>query len=159
VTLPAKRTLPPEAAREREQQARSAWDAVRRTDAEGSPAERLARTRYEGAAVDRAMAETRLPPSFDLPLTAVAVGRHAWVHLPVELFATFGLRIRAAGPFEAVRVVGYTDGYFGYVADAAAHREGVYEAGVSLFGQEAGERLCDAAIALVRETAAVGAAR
>jgi hypothetical protein len=35
----------------------------------------------------------------------------------------------------------------------------VYEAGVSLFGQEAGERLCDAAIALVRETAAVGAAR
>jgi hypothetical protein len=146
-------------AREREEQARSAWEAVRRTDAAGSPAERLARTRYEGAGADRAMAETQLPPAFDLPLTVVAVGRHAWVHLPVELFATFGLRIRAAGPFDAVRVVGYTDGYFGYVADAAAHREGVYEAGVSLFDPDAGNQLCDAAVALVRETAAVGAAR
>jgi hypothetical protein len=105
------------------------------------------------------MAESGLPESFDLPLTAVAVGGNAWVHLPVELFATYGLRIRAAGPFDATRVVGYTDGYFGYVADAAAHRDGVYEAAVSLFDPDAGDRLCAAAIDLVRETAAVGAGR
>jgi hypothetical protein len=159
VTLPSKPVLAPDVARQREEQARSAWEDVRRSEDEGSPAERLARTRFEGAAADRAMAESGLPASFDLPLTAVAVGGHAWVHLPVELFATYGLRIRAAAPVDATRVVGYTDGYFGYVADAAAHRDGVYEAAVSLFDPDAGDRLCAAAIDLVRETAAVGAGR
>ena len=153
VTLPSKPTLPPDAAREREEQARQGWEAVRRTDPDGSPAERLARTRYEGAWVDRAMAETTLPATFELPLTVVAVGRHAWVHLPVELFASFGLRIRAESPFEATRVVGYTDGYFGYLADEAAHRDGSYEAGASFFDAEAGDALSDAAIGLAREAA------
>jgi hypothetical protein len=161
VTLPSKRTPPPEVAREREEQAFQEWEAVRHTDRDGSPAERLARTRYEGARVDRAMAETTLPATFELPLTVVAVGRHAWVHLPVELFASFGLRIRAGSPFEATRVVGYTDGYFGYVADEAAHRDGVYEAGVSLVDAEAGDRLCAAALELAEATAraAAGAPR
>ena len=153
VTLPSKPSLPPEVAREHEEQARLAWESVRRTDPDGSPAERLARTRYEGAWVDRAMAETPLPATFELPLTVVAIGRHAWVHLPVELFTTFGLRIRAEAPFEATRVVGYTNGYFGYVADAAAHRDSAYEAGVSFFGAEAGDRLCAAAIELAQEAA------
>jgi hypothetical protein len=99
------------------------------------------------------MAEAGLPATFELPLTVVALGGRAWVHLPVELFASFALRIRAASPFAATRVIGYTDGYLGYVADAEAHRDGVYEAGVSLFDPDASERLCDAAIALLRRTA------
>jgi hypothetical protein len=153
VTLPTKRTLAPEAALEREEQARSAWEEVRRTHPDGSPAERLARTRYEGALVDRRLIEAELPPTLTLSLTVVALGGRAWVHLPVELFASFALRIRAASPFPATRVVGYTDGYLGYIADADAHRDGVYEAGVSLFDIDASEQLCEAAIALLRETA------
>jgi hypothetical protein len=155
VTLPTKRTLARDAALEREEQARSAWEEVRRTHADGSPAERLARTRYEGALVDRRMAEAELPPALTLPLTVVALGGRAWLHLPVELFASLALRIRAASPFPATRVVGYTDGYVGYVADADAHRDGVYEAGVSLFDIDGSEQLCEAAIALLQETAGV----
>jgi len=153
LTLPTKRTLPREVTLEREQQARSAWEEVRRTHADGSPPERLARTRHEGAFVDRRLAEAGLPPTLELPLTVVALGGRAWVHLPVELFASFALRIRAASPFSATRVVGYTDGYLGYVADADAHRDGSYEAGVSLFDVDAGEQLCAAAIDLLGETA------
>jgi hypothetical protein len=153
VTLPTKGSVPLPVAVAQEAQARAEWEAVRRTEAEGSPPERLARTRHEGAFAALRMAEQGLPPTLELPLTVVAIGRHAWVHLPVELFASLALRIRADSPFAGTRVVGYTDGYFGYVADAAAHRDGVYEAGVSLVDAGASEQLCDAAIALLQDTA------
>jgi hypothetical protein len=153
VALPTRSVAPVSEALAAERQAHADWDAVRRTQPEGSPAERIARTRHEGALAARRMAEAGLPPTLDLPLTVVTCGERAWVHLPVELFASFALRIRAASPFPSTRVVGYTDGYFGYVADADAHRDGVYEAGVSLFDADAGDRLCEAAIALLQETA------
>jgi hypothetical protein len=153
VTLPTKRTLPPALADERERQARAAWEDVRRTHPDGSPDERLARTRHEGALVARHLAEAGLPATLDLPLTVVTLGDRAWVHLPVELFASFALRIRAGSPFAATRVIGYTDGYLGYIADAEAHRNGVYEAGVSMFDVEGSEQLCAAAIDLLREAA------
>jgi hypothetical protein len=153
VTLPTKGSVSLPVAVAQEAQAWAEWEAVRRTEAEGSPPERLARTRHEGAFAALRMAEQGLPPTLELPLTVVAIGRHAWVHVPVELFASLALRIRADSPFAGTRVVGYTDGYFGYVADAAAHRDGVYEAGVSLVDAGASEQLCDAAIALLQDTA------
>jgi hypothetical protein len=154
VVLPTRAGRSPEEARATEREARQAWESTRRQFPAGSPEERLARTRHEGALAARRMAETGLPPSVELPLTVVAVGGHAWVHLPVELFASFGLRIQEAAPFAATGVVGYTDGYFGYVPDAAAYRDGVYESGVTLFDEDGGQRLCAAAIALLEETAA-----
>lgn len=153
VTLATKTSTPLSVAVEREQRARVEWEATRRTAIEASPAERIARTRYEGACLDRRMAEADLSPTLELPLTVVALGGQAWVHVPVELFASFALWIKSASPFAGTRIVGYTDGYFGYVADAAAHRDGVYEAAVSLFDAEAGEQLCEAVVALLRETA------
>jgi hypothetical protein len=153
VPLPTKRTLPPALASERERQARAAWEEVRRNHPDGSPEERLARTRHEGTLVDRHLAEAGLPPTLDLPLTVVALADRAWVHLPVELFASFALRIRAGSPFAATRVIGYTDGYLGYVADAEAHRNGVYEAAVSMFDDEGSELLCEAAIDLLGQAA------
>jgi hypothetical protein len=153
VTLPTKTGAPLPVAIAREEQAREDWEAVRRTDAEGSPGERIARTRHEGAMAARRMAEAGLPPALELPLTVVAIGGRAWLHLPVELFASLALRIRAGSPFAGTRVVGYTGGYFGYVADADAHRDGAYEAGVSLFDAEASEQLCEAAVTLLRDTA------
>ncbi len=157
VTLPTRSSGPLPVAEERESAARAEWEAVRRTSTEGSPEERIARTRHEGALASLRMARLGLPPSMELPLTVVAVGEHAWVHLPVELFASFGLRIRAASPFATTRIVGYTDGYFGYVPDVAAREAGAYEAGVGLFDAEACEELCRAAIELVQATAGVPA--
>lgn len=154
VTLPTRSSAPLPVAEEREAAARAAWEEVRRAHPEGSPTERLARTRHEGALATLRMAELSLPPEMELPLTVIAIGDRAWVHLPVQLFASYALRIRAASPFAATRVVGYTDGYVGYVPDANAYEAGSYEAGVSLFDPPACEQLCQAAIEILLETAA-----
>ncbi len=126
-----------------------AWRRVAELEGPG-PLERVARTRHEGALLLAAVAEHGLPPRVEVPITVVALGDLAFVHMPVELFASFGLAIRAASPFARTRVVGYTDGYFGYVADAAAHTAGVYEASASLFDAEGGARLVDAAVELLQ---------
>ena len=154
VTLATRSSGPLPPAEEREAATRAEWEAIRRRGAEGSPEERIARTRHEGAMASLRMAQMGLPPSMQLPMTVVAIGGHAWVHLPVELFASYGLRIRSASPFATTRVVGYTDGYFGYVPDADAREAGAYEAGVGLFDANACEQLCRAAIELLQETAA-----
>lgn len=158
-TLPTRRGGSVAEADAAEQDARAAWEAVRRTHPAGSPEERIARTRHEGTVAAVRMAGTGLPPSVELPLSVVAVGGSAWVHLPVELFAGLGARLRDGSPFAATRVVGYTDGYLGYVPDAAAYADGVYEAAVSLFDADGGELLCAAALALLEEAAAAASAR
>ena len=153
VTVPTRAPTPLNVVAERVDQTRAEWDAVQRSQANGSAGERIARTRHEGALAALRMAETGLPPTLDLPLTVVAIGKQAWVHVPVELFASLGLRIRAESPFAHTRVVGYTDGYFGYAPDASAYEGGAYEAGVSMFDAGGSEFLCQSAIGLVHETA------
>lgn len=161
VTLPT-RPLPSFAeARALAAEAEVAWRAV--ATAEGSgPRERIARTRHEGAELLATVAEVGLPSTLELPVTVVALGDDAWLHLPVELFASLGLAIRAGSPFARTRIVGYTDGYFGYVADRVAHEAGVYEASASLFDAAAGRRLAEASIGLLRrvrtETQPLGSA-
>jgi hypothetical protein len=108
-----------------------------------APQARIARTQLEGARALRLLGESNLPAVFNLPVTAVRIGELAWVHVPVELYTSFGERIRALSPFPITRVVGYTDGYFGYVADEAAHADGAYEALISFFDPVAGDILVD----------------
>jgi hypothetical protein len=48
------------------------------------------------------------------------------------------------------RVIGYADGYFGYVVDAEADEAGVYEALITYFDQPTTEELLTAAGALLR---------
>ena len=100
-----------------------------------------------------ALADAGIPPTMQLPIAAVALGEAAWIHVPVELFASFGLAIRERSPFPWTRVIGYTNGYFGYMADDAAHRDGVYEASASRFDARGGEVLVDAAVDLLRSLA------
>ncbi|HEX6140348.1 MAG TPA: hypothetical protein VF013_07815 [Candidatus Limnocylindria bacterium] len=143
--LPAADTL-----RDRLDQTERAWQAAQ---ASGAPAaeERIARTRYEGAMVLQRLAASGLPPALTAPIRVVVIGEGAWVHLPVELFASLGLAIREGSLFSWTRVIGYTDAYLGYVADPPAHRAGVYEALASSFGPDAGEVLVGAALDLLRE--------
>jgi hypothetical protein len=56
-------------------------------------------------------------------------------------------------------VIGYTDGYFGYVADGPAFEAQVYEAASSMFDASAGETLRDAALALLGRVAKDGGSR
>lgn len=118
-----------------------AWQAAETRDGPGSPAERIARTRYEGALMAARLASVERPATMDLPISVVVVGDDAWIHLPVELYASYAAEIRAASRFRRTRVIGYTDGYFGYIADDAAHRAQVYEALASLFDAEGGRVL------------------
>ncbi|GAB3410318.1 hypothetical protein [Flindersiella endophytica] len=106
--------------------------------------ERLARTEAEGAMVQRALAASGAPAWMELPITAVRLGDVAWLHLPVEPFTSIGRRIVEASPFRHTRVVGYTDGYDGYLTDASARTRQTYEAMSSWF-DEAGERAIIAA--------------
>jgi hypothetical protein len=150
IPLPTRRLPDRDALRERVALTERAWHAARSS---GAPAaeERIARTRHEGALMLLSLADAGLPPTVDARVRVVAIGEGAWVHLPVELFASLGLAIRAASPFRWTRLIGYSDAYLGYVADEAAHRDGVYEALASRFDADAGAALTDTALALLRE--------
>ncbi|MGH3436473.1 MAG: hypothetical protein ACRDRN_08385 [Sciscionella sp.] len=114
------------------------------------PAARIARTRYEGALLQAGMVAAGVPSSVELPISVVTLGGVAWVHLPVEPFASYGFAIRAGSPFQDTRVIGYTDGYFGYLADSYGHAAGVYEALSSMFDPDGGELVVAAVLELLR---------
>lgn len=116
-----------------------------------SPEERMSRTRLEAARVLSGLNTADLPDHLSLPLTVVTVGDIAWVHMPVELFGSFGLRIKQASPFPVTRVIGYTDGYAGYVSDADGHRDVCMEALLSYIDEGAGETLVSESLALLEE--------
>ncbi|MCD6058834.1 MAG: hypothetical protein K0Q89_2364 [Thermomicrobiales bacterium] len=95
-------------------------------------------------------------------LTAVAIDAiasrlriHAWmlgdlalVAIPAELFVSLGREIENASAGKTL-ILGYANGYSGYLADRAAHRSGTYEALASPFGPEASERVAATAARLV----------
>lgn len=127
------------------------WVRVDPAGGPETPEIRIARTRREGALALAALRDAGLPPTLDLPISVVAIGDVAWAHLPVEPFTCFGAQIRAASPFGETRIVGYTDGYFGYLADEAAHAAGRYEALSSVFGPEAGALVVKESVALLNK--------
>lgn len=118
------------------------------------PSVRLARTRLDGALVQRDLARATLPAAIELQLAVVALGDVAWAHVPLELFASIGEQIRSRSPFADTRVVGYANGYAGYLADAPAHAAGTYEALSTFFPPDAATAVTDAVAALVDRTAA-----
>lgn len=115
------------------------------------PAVRRASARRDGAAIQVRLAGAVLPAVLDLPIAVVRLGDIAWVHLPVEPFASIGQRIAERSPFPVTRVVGYTDGYLGYLPDEAAYAAGTYEAYISLFGPGADHLLVDGVMDLLGE--------
>jgi hypothetical protein len=141
----------PSAARIRKTVAAAEKSWLRVAGGQETPEMRIARTQYEGALGLAALREAGLPPELVLPISVVAFGDVAWAHLPVEPFTCYGERIQAASPFPDTRVVGYTDGYFGYLADEAAHRAGRYEALCSPVGPDAGELVVRETVALLEK--------
>ncbi|GAA1563435.1 hypothetical protein GCM10009789_15640 [Kribbella sancticallisti] len=115
------------------------------------PAVRIAQTRLDGARGQALMAGASLPPTLDLPISVVTLGSVAWVHLPVELFAIFGAYLQADSPHPITRVIGYTDGYFGYVVDPDAATHGTYEALITYFDQPTTQSLLTAATNLLAD--------
>jgi hypothetical protein len=114
-----------------------------------SPSQRIDQTRLEGVRGQSVMATTTLPAAYALPLSLVTLGPIAWIHLPVELFALHGIYLQATSPHSITRVIGYTDGYFGYVVDPDAAQQGTYEALITFFDQQATSTLLTAATDLL----------
>jgi hypothetical protein len=81
-------------------------------------------------------------------LHAWAVGELALVAVPGELFASLGASAVAASQSPAL-VLGYANGYVGYLADRAAYEIGTYEALASPYAPGAGERVVVAARTLI----------
>lgn len=80
-------------------------------------------------------------------LGAVVLGDLALITVPGELTASLGAAIVAGSPFATTLVVGYANGYLGYLVDGAD--PGSYEALASPFTAEAGPAVVAAASALL----------
>ncbi len=110
---------------------------------------RVAETRSQGAAMLAALAQIPDEAIPDrLALEAWALGDVVLVAVPGELFASLGSRIDAASGGQTL-ILGYANGYVGYLTDLSAHESQTYEALASPYGLETGKRVADAAMALV----------
>ncbi len=109
----------------------------------------MAQTRLDGARGQALMAAVALPAELELPISVVTMGDVCWINLPVELFALHGATLQEKSSHPITRVVGYTDGYFGYVVDPAAAEAGVYEALITYFDQSATNHLLTETAAFV----------
>lgn len=110
---------------------------------------RMEETRAQGAALLERLRETGAGPvrtTFDVE--AWAVGDIALVAVPGELFASLGASIVAASTSPTL-VLGYANGYVGYLPDQAAYADGTYEALASPFDAGAGEHVAEVACDLV----------
>ena len=117
-----------------------------------SPArQRIAVTRAQGEAMLAALtaiSHERAAIPCSLRIDAWTLGDLALVAVPAELFVSLGREIEKASPGKTL-ILGYANGYSGYLADRAAHGSGTYEALASPFGPEAGERVAATAARLI----------
>jgi len=93
-------------------------------------------------------------PSEQVEIQAMRVGDVAFVGYPSEIFCEFGLRTKAESPFAETFVAELANGWHGYVPTREAFAHGGYEARLgfpSRLVPEAGDRMCQAALELLRE--------
>jgi len=78
-------------------------------------------------------AKNPTPKSLNVELQAIRIGQSVLLTFPGELFVEIGLQIKKQSPFEQTYILGYTNGYIGYLPTVHAFREGGYEAVSSRF--------------------------
>ncbi len=90
----------------------------------------------------------------NVEVQALAIGDVAFVGYPAEYFVEYGLRTKALSPFPDTFVSELTNGWHGYVPTQEAFARGGYETRLgdaSRLVPEAGDRLCEAGVDLLRE--------
>ncbi len=72
------------------------------------------------------------PAQTDLPTTVsmLQLGNNALLFHSSELFSYYGLQIQLKSSLENTIMVGYTDGFIGYLTDPTSHKNGEYAASV-----------------------------
>ncbi|MFI5386220.1 MAG: neutral/alkaline non-lysosomal ceramidase N-terminal domain-containing protein [Fimbriimonadales bacterium] len=92
-------------------------------------------------------------PSSD-DIAVVRVGALAIVGVPGEPTSIVGNQIREAGEklgFKTVLVCSHVNGWMGYILDPEDYDRGGYEASLSFYGREQGNKVVDAAVAALRK--------
>lgn len=116
---------------------------------DGKARQRTLETALQGIAVARRRVGTA-EPALEVDVATAALGDLGVVALPVELYSRLGDGIRESTG-QPVLLLGYTNGYSGYVPTREAYGELDYEVLRSVFAPGSGERLRDAAIALLAD--------
>lgn len=146
------RTLPGQAEAEAAIAAAEARLAAVRA-AGASPGElRIAETALQGARISLSWKELQDKLEFDAEVQVASIGRDvAIVGLSCEPFSALGLEIQRRSPFATTLIVGYANGYCGYMPDQASFARGGYEASSAFTAPGSGERLAETALALLAE--------
>ncbi|MBC7109123.1 MAG: neutral/alkaline non-lysosomal ceramidase N-terminal domain-containing protein [Methanomassiliicoccales archaeon] len=82
-------------------------------------------------------------------LQAVRIGDCALLAFPGELFVEIGLEIKTKSPFKYTFIIGYANGYVGYVPTKQAFTEGGYEVVATDFAPEAHEIIVEESLELL----------
>lgn len=108
-----------------------------------------ARTFQQGLEMATEMLAHATADEFEIRVETVTVGGVALVAVPAEPFLCLGERIRAESPRPAATLVlGYTNGYLGYLPCREAFAEPDYEVLASPVRRGSGEQVVDAAVRL-----------
>jgi hypothetical protein len=118
-----------------------------------SPGEvRIAETALQGARIARDRAGWQDKLELDAEVQVARLGRDvALVGLACEPFSALGMEIRRRSPFATTLVIGYANGYCGYMPDQGSFARGGYEALSAFTAPGSGERLVETALALLGE--------
>jgi hypothetical protein len=95
----------------------------------------------------------KLPDRFDAEVQVLQIGGLILVTIPGEIFVEYALELRARIAQElghSMCLVGYTNGYIGYIVTPRASQTGGYEASVARVPPDSGRKLTETAMELVR---------
>jgi len=124
----------------------------------GAPAEIIAKAKIEKLYAEILLQQVneRRQKSKELnpiELQAIKIGSCALITFPGELFVEIGLKIKEKSPFQHTYIVGYANGYVGYLPTKQAFEEGGYETIASHFAPESEEIVIEESLALLRSLA------
>lgn len=114
--------------------------------------------RLEKALITQAKAREKgtadVPDHYDAEVQVLRIGDVIFVAVPGELFVEYALEMRhRVGQTldKSLVLVGYANGYLGYIVTPRAMETGGYEASVARVAVESGRRIIEAAMELVAE--------
>jgi hypothetical protein len=94
--------------------------------------------------------EERNHQPLEAEVQVIALGRDlAWVGLPGEIFVELGKTIKLASPFRHTIIAELANGSLGYIPDRKAYPQGAYEPISARMAAGSGEKLVDAASAML----------
>jgi hypothetical protein len=94
--------------------------------------------------------EERSHQPLEAEVQVIALGRDlAWVGLPGEIFVELGKTIKLASPFRHTIIAELANGSLGYIPDRKAYPQGAYEPISARMAAGSGEKLVDAASAML----------